>query len=73
MILVGLVAPHATFLGDDTSAHEPASISSTSILVKLADSEAIAWPPLQTNHFFAQEEVASQSVSSMLMPLLYVS
>lgn len=46
MILVGLVAPHATFLGDDTSAHEPASISSTSILVELADSEALAWPPL---------------------------
>lgn len=46
MILVGLVAPHAIFLGDDTSAHEPASISSTSILVELADSEALAWPPL---------------------------
>lgn len=46
MILVSLVAPHAIFLGDDTSAHEPASISSTSILVELADSEAIAWPPL---------------------------
>lgn len=40
--MIPLRAPHAIFLGKDTSAHELASISSASILVELADSEALA-------------------------------
>lgn len=40
--MIPLRAPPAIFLGKDTSAHELGSISSASILVELADSEALA-------------------------------
>lgn len=42
-IPVGRRAPPAISLGKDTSAHEPASIPSTSILEELANSEAQAY------------------------------
>lgn len=65
--MIPLRAPPAIFLGKDTSAHELASISSASILVELADSEALA--SLVDTSLPVQEEAASQSVSCMPMPL----
>lgn len=43
-IPVGLGAPHAVSLGEDTSANDPASILSTSILVELADPDGPGLP-----------------------------
>lgn len=66
VIPVGLGAPPAISLGEDTSAYEPASITSTSILVELSDSEALA--SFVDTILLAQEETASkasQSVSSI--------
>lgn len=62
-IPVGLGAPHAISLGEDTctSANDPASILSTSILVELADPDGPGLPWRRTSPLHRRRQQAKRS------------